>query len=61
MFSRIFRLLTMPVYFDPQTRSGQMPDYLTLRELADLPSWHPCTDGDPAGKGRNENREWFRD
>ncbi|WMT87194.1 hypothetical protein NO932_00930 [Pelagibacterium sp. 26DY04] len=42
MFKWILRLLTMPVY--PRTRCGQLPDYLTLREIADLPTYHPRRD-----------------
>ena len=42
MFALIFRLLTQPVYADPRRRADEPPDYLTLKQLADLPSWHPC-------------------
>ena len=42
MFNLILRLLTQPVYVDPRIEDDQPPDYLTLDELADLPSWHPC-------------------
>lgn len=44
MFKALIRLLTKPVYCDPRTPGEELPDYLTLRELADLPSWHPCTE-----------------
>ena len=52
MFSQILRLLTQPVYIDPRIRNDQPPDYLTLNELANLPSWHPCRERQVEDKAR---------
>jgi hypothetical protein len=42
MFRLIRKLFTAPIYFDPRRQwPDAPPDYLTLRELADLPAWHP--------------------
>ncbi|WP_196259997.1 hypothetical protein [Pelagibacterium limicola] len=52
MFKLIRKLLTSPIYFAPRTEcSNALPDYLTLREWADLPAWHP-----PRPENRRETR-----
>lgn len=45
MLKWIIRLMVQPVYPHPHARCGGLPDYLTLRELADLPPHHPTEDG----------------
>lgn len=49
MLKWLVRLLTHPVYPHP---NPDCTDYLTLREMADLPPYHPPRDGIDERKGR---------
>lgn len=42
MFDLIRRLLIDPIYIPPESeRRREPPDYLTLREIFDMPPYHP--------------------
>lgn len=45
MLKFIYRLMTQKIYIAPHTHAdSEMPQYLSLREMADLPVHHPCTE-----------------
>lgn len=51
MFRLIYRILSEKIYIAPHRHAeGEMPSYLSLREIADLPPHHPCGDRSVDGK-----------
>lgn len=45
MIKLIYRLLTQKIYPAPYREAeGDLPQYLSLREVADLPPHHPCSE-----------------
>ncbi|SDG57239.1 hypothetical protein [Pelagibacterium luteolum] len=43
MWKYIRRFFVEQIYPDPRTSEGEPPAYLSLREMADLPPYHPNT------------------
>lgn len=46
MFKWLRIVLFQPIYPPHRNECGSVPDYLTLREIADLPPHHPDCDKD---------------
>ncbi|MCD7058755.1 hypothetical protein [Pelagibacterium xiamenense] len=58
MFRFIRRLLTEAIYIAPASACrGEPPDYLTLREIFDMPPYHPLSGRVMGRDRRNRNAD----